>query len=141
MVECSIVKRHVGRRGLQLARERAGSPISCTGNLTLNGLVTLELSKIGGTGWSQANKLTLVSYSGSWNGGLLSISGQAVADDAQFAFDGQTWVLNYNDTAKGNNFTSDATGGTYVTMTAVPEPGVALLGGLGLLALLRRRRE
>ena len=28
-----------------------------------------------------------------------------------------------------------------VTITAVPEPGAALLGGLGLLALLRRRRH
>jgi MYXO-CTERM domain-containing protein len=28
----------------------------------------------------------------------------------------------------------------FVTITAVPEPGAALLGGLGLLALLRRRR-
>jgi MYXO-CTERM domain-containing protein len=27
-----------------------------------------------------------------------------------------------------------------VTFTAVPEPGPVLLGGLGLLALLRRRR-
>jgi autotransporter-associated beta strand protein len=29
----------------------------------------------------------------------------------------------------------------YLTYTAVPEPGAALLGGLGLLALLRRRRS
>jgi len=29
----------------------------------------------------------------------------------------------------------------YLTYTAVPEPGAALLGGLGLLALLRRRRN
>ena len=28
----------------------------------------------------------------------------------------------------------------FVTMTVVPEPGAALLGSIGLLALLRRRR-
>lgn len=42
------------------------------------------------------------------------------------------------------NFSSSLTlgaGSTFVTITAVPEPNVAtLLGGLGVLALLRRRR-
>ncbi len=50
------------------------------------------------------------------------------------------WMFDYNDTSAGTNYTTDLTGGSYVTMTAVPEPRVALLGGLGMLALLRRRR-
>ncbi len=37
--------------------------------------------------------------------------------------------------------TGDLTGTSYVTMTAVPEPGAELLGGLGFLALLLRRRD
>jgi MYXO-CTERM domain-containing protein len=32
------------------------------------------------------------------------------------------------------------TDGVYLNYAAVPEPSAALLGGLGLLALLRRRR-
>ncbi|MCX6880646.1 MAG: proprotein convertase P-domain-containing protein, partial [Verrucomicrobia bacterium] len=45
-------------------------------------------------------------------------------------------------------FVADLSGGEVATLdnwslslTVVPEPGVALLGGLGLLTLLRRRRN
>jgi hypothetical protein len=52
------------------------------------------------------------------------------------------WSFNYNDTTAGTNYTGDLTGIRYVTMTAIPEPNVAaLIGGLGTLALLRRRRN
>jgi|GEM_PF-3384651 hypothetical protein len=35
---------------------------------------------------------------------------------------------------------TDSAGIDYISLTAIPEPSAALLGGLGLLALLRRRR-
>jgi MYXO-CTERM domain-containing protein len=60
-----------------------------------------------------------------------------LADDSAFTTGGRNWLINYNDTTSGLN------GGSYsnfVTVTAVPEPAAALIGGLGLLALLRRRR-
>jgi MYXO-CTERM domain-containing protein len=41
----------------------------------------------------------------------------------------------------GGNFNSQATGTSFVTLTAVPEPSAALLGGLGMMLLLRRRRR
>jgi fibronectin-binding autotransporter adhesin len=69
-----------------------------------------------------------------------AFSGYASNDD--YTLDGGLWFLNYNDTTAGlNGGTND--GGVnsgFVTITAVPEPAAALLGGLGLLALLRRRR-
>ncbi len=43
----------------------------------------------------------------------------------------------------GSNYASDATAGgqnTFVTFTVVPEPSTALLGGIGMLLLFRRRR-
>lgn len=40
----------------------------------------------------------------------------------------------------GIGATGDITGDRVFTVTAVPEPSAALIGGLGLLALLRRRR-
>lgn len=44
-------------------------------------------------------------------------------------------ALNSNSETNGNTFDVD-----FVQITAIPEPSSALLGGLGLLALLRRRR-
>ena len=38
------------------------------------------------------------------------------------------------------NGTSSSTGGNDLAIQAIPEPGATLLGGLGLLMLLRRRR-
>ncbi|MCX6874663.1 MAG: hypothetical protein NTW21_12785 [Verrucomicrobia bacterium] len=37
---------------------------------------------------------------------------------------------------KGNNFSGEATGSRFDTLTIVSEPSVIVLGGLGLLALL-----
>jgi autotransporter-associated beta strand protein len=65
------------------------------------------------------------------------------ATSGNYTLDGDLWFLNYNDTTAGlNGGTND--GGVnsgFVTITAIPEPGAALLGGLSLLALLRRRRN
>jgi hypothetical protein len=65
------------------------------------------------------------------------------ATNGNYTLDGGLWFLNYNDTIAGlNGGTND--GGVnsgFITITAIPEPGSALLGGLGLIALLRRRRQ
>ena len=51
---------------------------------------------------------------------------------------GFDWQISYTGNSTGNTFT----GGNDIALMAVaiPEPRAALLGGLGLLALLRRRR-
>jgi hypothetical protein len=61
-------------------------------------------------------------------------------DDSNFIVNGQSWRINYNDTTGGSNYSSEQTLANFVTLTAVPEPSAALLGGLGAIMLLRRRR-
>jgi len=121
----------------------AGDLTAVTGNLTLDlgNATLLTLGEIGTGSWSLGDKLTLISYSGAWNGGLFNY-GSTLADDSIIDFSGMDWLFNYNDTAAGTNYTGDLTGSSFVTMTAVPEPdAAALVGGLGMLALLRRRRR
>jgi len=122
----------------------AGDLTAVTGSLTLDSgnLSLLTLAELGTGSWSIGDKLTLISYSGAWNGGLFSYSSSTLADDSTINFSSMEWLFNYNDTAAGTNYTGDLTGTRYVTMTAIPEPNVAaLLGGLGTLLLLRRRRN
>ncbi len=69
--------------------------------------------------------------------GNLSGTFSGLADDSTFtALDG-TWKIDSNDTTAGLN---GGVGTSFVTVTAIPETGAAVLGGLGLLTLLRRRR-
>jgi autotransporter-associated beta strand protein len=55
-------------------------------------------------------------------------------------YSGLAWTISYN--ANGDNVGSPSfTGGNDIALMAIPEPNVtALLGGFGVLALLRRRR-
>jgi autotransporter-associated beta strand protein len=122
----------------------AGDLISISGNLNIH-LAQLNLTELGTTSsWTTSlpSKLTLMSYSGTWNGGLLSYLGSPVADGSLVSFSGVDWRFDYNDSLPGTNFVADTTGANaYVTMTAVPEPSAALFTGLGGLALLRRRNR
>lgn len=58
-----------------------------------------------------------------------TISNLSVAAGDRVSFEYDTWADAAGDVTR-----------TAILITAVPEPGAALLGGLGLLALLRRRR-
>jgi autotransporter-associated beta strand protein len=121
----------------------AGDLTAVTGNLALDlgNAAILTLTDLGSGSWSVGEKLTLISYSGAWNNGLFNYASGTLADDSTFTFSGMDWAFNYNDTVAGTNYTGDLIGSSFVTMTAIPEPNVAaLLGSLGTLALLRRRR-
>lgn len=60
-----------------------------------------------------------------------------LSNESWFSVGSQLFRISYFGDTASNSFT----GGNDVVLMAVPEPGAALLGGLGALALLRRRRR
>jgi fibronectin-binding autotransporter adhesin len=75
------------------------------------------------------------------NNNLDAITGtfsNALVDDQIYTLGGQQFQISYNGDSDTSAFNSVT--GNDVVLMAVPEPAAALLGGLGLLALLRRRR-
>lgn len=101
------------------------------GDLTFTTGAILDLVQLGT--FTIGDKFTLFAYDGSLSGTFTGLS-----DGSQFNDAGGIWMIDYDDTSAGSN---GGTGAGYVTITAVPEPRAALLGGLGMLALLRRRRK
>ena len=119
----------------------AGDLTNANGGLTLDpgNAAILSLTELGIGSWDIGEKITLISYTGAWNGGLFNYGG-TLADNSNILFSGMEWFFNYDDTSAGSNFTEDLSGSKFVTMTAIPEPSITTLGGLASLALLRRRR-
>lgn len=115
-----------------------GGDLLAAGSLSLT-TVTLDLAgaNLSAGTWSPGDKLTLISYTGT----PVASGFTGYADDTVYTFGSNNWLFDYNDTLPGNNFAGDATGTSFITMTVVPEPGAALLGGLGAALMLRRRRR
>jgi autotransporter-associated beta strand protein len=103
-----------------------------SGDLTLASAVFLDLFQLGS--YTLGDTFTLFAYEGSLTGTF-----DGLAEGATFTDAGGDWKINYAATAPGQNYA--VTGQNYVNITAIPEPNVAaLLGALGTLILLRRRR-
>jgi hypothetical protein len=92
-----------------------------TGKLTLDlgNSAILTLSELGTGSWSVGDKLTRISYSGTWHGSLFNL-GSTLADDSTITFSGIDWLFNDNDNAACTNYTGDVTDSSFVTMTANP---------------------
>lgn len=108
-----------------------------TGALNIASGSILDLVQLGT--FAAGEKFTLFGYtSGNLTGLFTDTGSNLLTDGATFSDAGGSWIIDYNDTTAGLN---GGLGNTFITITAVPEPGAALLGGLGLICLLRRRRE
>jgi fibronectin-binding autotransporter adhesin len=116
--------------------------LGITGDLNITSGAKLDLVDFGSPDLiALYSRLTIMDYSGAWNTGLFTLGTEELSDSETFAWQSKTWRINYNDILGGGE-TSLSSGGTAVTLTVVPEPNVAaLLGGLGTLLLLRRRRN
>ncbi|HEY8965051.1 MAG TPA: autotransporter-associated beta strand repeat-containing protein, partial [Candidatus Methylacidiphilales bacterium] len=105
--------------------------LALSGNLSLSGTVGLTLNDLGG-GAAFNGTLTLATYSGAWNGGLLTYNGVALADGSSFVYGADSYTIHYGANAL-----------TLTGMAAIPEPPVWLLAavGLGGAMLMRARRR
>ena len=107
--------------------------LNVTGSATLAGILSLTV-----TGTYANNDVLFLLV----NDGADAINGtfSNYAEGASFTLGSQAWKLTYLANNTGLNAGSFI-GGNDVALMAVPEPDAALLfGGLGMLALLRRRR-
>lgn len=105
----------------------AGSALVGASAWTANDLVTITLTDTAGTGSA---------FNGNGSNATISIG---ATNYGTFALAQQTSAYL---TFSGYNYGSEFGVGTFdnLSVTLIPEPHAALLGGLGLMALLRRRR-
>jgi hypothetical protein len=104
-----------------------GGGIGSSANFTDGQLITLVLSDATGSGSAfsasnGANDIVKMYVNGSLTNTFTGLNLDAT--DQYISFHANNTVANIDN----------------LTITAIPEPGAALLGGLGMLALLRRRR-
>jgi fibronectin-binding autotransporter adhesin len=121
----------------------AGDLLRVTGDLTLAGAVTLAVEDLAVTpeAFPIGTTLSVINYSGSWNTGLFSIGGDPLPDGGQFTVGPTTWQIEYAAITGGLNQGASGLSGSFVNITAVPEPAGFLLAvpGLGLMGWSLRR--
>lgn len=121
--------------------------LEITGTLSLNNIANFEINPTTGIGFNRSSDLANVSGAISYDGTLNVLYGGLASDFTHGMvfnlFDGSEYFGSFDtlnlpsltgDLSWQNNLLTDG------TLVVIPEPSAVLLGGLGLLALLRRRR-
>ena len=116
-----------------------------TGDLNLSGTVNLTLTDlaVSPTAFAANTTLSLINYAGEWNHGYFTYGTNQLTDGEVFTAGLNTWQIRYGATTGGLNFATEYTpaSGSFVNLTAVPEPGSLFALGclVGSGVLLRRR--
>ena len=115
--------------------------VNVVGDLNIASGAVLNASDLASAALPEGSGVpAIIDYSGAWNGGVFKIMEGAtqreLGDDSVFTIGLNAYQISYNGL---DGASSEVT----LTVTAVPEPGaaVSLLGGLGLLLGVRRRRS
>lgn len=127
-----------GQLNVEIEGLTAGNGSGFHDQVVVNGTVSLggALNLVSFTGFTPANGdliFILLNDSVDTISGTFSGLAQGAVVGNYLGFN---WEISYTGNSAGGTFT----GGNDVVLMAVPEPRAALLGGLGMLLLLRRRR-
>lgn len=107
--------------------------LDVAGGIFIDPTAIFSPSTLGSGGWN-VNDLFFIML----NDGIDPITGtfSGYADGSTFLLGSQSFMLTYQGDSGSNSFS----GGNDLAVMVIPEPASALLGSLGLLVLLRRRR-
>jgi fibronectin-binding autotransporter adhesin len=103
--------------------------LNVTGNLSITGGAILTLSDLGSNTVLNTT-LTVIDYSGTWNGGFFTYNGNVLADGATFNYGANSYTIDYDN---GSSVT--------LAVAAIPEPATTALMGLALGGLFFARRK
>jgi hypothetical protein len=114
----------------------AGDLLVVTGNLDIAAGAAISFSDLSQSPapFAPGTILTLVNYGGAWNGGVFSLNGTPLDQGGEFTLGGTIWGIDYTAATGGSNFQEDQIAGSFVNITAVPEPSTIARLGLGALA-------
>jgi len=115
------------------------------GNLNLAGTVALTFADVAitDTAFTVGTTLSLINYTGSWNGGLFTFGGDELENNDVFTTGVNMWRIVYDAAEGGGNFVDEHAAGPdhFVNIIAVPEPSALLLGPMVIVLLLTRRQR
>ncbi|MEI6674888.1 MAG: cadherin-like beta sandwich domain-containing protein, partial [Verrucomicrobiota bacterium] len=109
------------------------------GNVTLTGTVALTLADVAASkkAFPVGTTFSLIHYTGTWNGGFLTLGGRLLTNGLEFTTGLNNWRIDYAVTNPGRNFPGDPVAGTdkFINLTAIPFVGSATLGNLQATAI------
>ncbi len=128
---------NAGTLGIEIDGATVGTgydQVNVTGTVTLSGLLSVTM------GYTPAANALFFILANDLSDPIVGTFSNASVDGSIYNLGGQDFRISYfgNQTSPG---VGTFTGGNDVVLTAIPEPSAALLGGLGMLMLLRRRRD